>query len=847
MCQTRVFASGTILVLLLSWSASADLQPVDNFEDSDPAFTRSTIDNQVPNGVLGGFWDTRANESGQAKLETRDDSQMLSVETVSFGDGRGCAFGGLSNVIEDTETGVLFFRFLMASNTDNPVGMYVGLHDKPVDDMEPLSPAAATNANNIDQIVAGFALYRNATSADDPYDVTTLDRSVILKADLVREQWYNAWIVADNSTDTFDVYISQAPGPVGAATLPAGGDKVATGLPFNRATTDALTGGAFFNSLVPAEQNGDGVRAPKAYVDEIWWDGDRGLGSLVLASHPRPADGAGDVLQSDLLLQWGPGDFAHTHNVYVGTSFDDVNDAEPISHDGVTLFEGWDVNSLALDDVGYGQTTYWRVDEVNAPLDAMVFKGAVWQFTVEPYAFDLTPMDASASSVLSEQSGPLKTIDSSGLDADGLHSSSLEDMWSSTVGDPVPVLTYTFDAPYMLHELRIWNGNANGEAVLGIGVKDLMIETSLDGTTWDSLGEFVVPQGTGQAVLAAGPPLDLAGVLAQYVRLNIKSNWKGLVDQYSVSEVKFSYVPVRAFGEQPPSGSEGIEPGTVLTWRAGREAQVHEVSIGTDAANVSLTDTVDRTQFDTAVLDMPLGQTYYWRVDEVNEAGTTPVWEGQTWAFTTQTYRSIEDFESYGRTEEDNPVWLTWLDGYAASLENAAVITGSVAGFLAPPYVDLRVTYDGSGQSMPIQFNNTGAFANGFAPNVTYSEVTREISQEQQDWTAGGAQAVFLAWRGDTYTDAEIADLIKVAPTDTDTVYVVVEDSDGQQAVAVWAGPVTDLMDPIWHEWTLPFSELAGVNLSRVANLYVGVGRRDNPAAGGMGTIWIDEIRVTVP
>lgn len=847
MSKTNRLLGGLVMVLLLSLNAGAELLLMDNFDDSDPAFTRSTIDNQVPNGALGGFWDTRANESGQAKLETRDDSQMLSVETVSFGDGRGCAFGGLTNVIEDTETGVLFFRFLMASNTGNPVGMYVGLHDKPVDDMEPLSPAAANNANNIDQIAAGFALYRNATSADDPYDITTLDRSVILKADLVREQWHNAWIVADNSTDTFDVYISQASGPVGAATLPSAGDKVATGLPFNRATTEALTGGAFFNSLVPAGQDGDGIRAPKAYFDEIWWDGDRGLGSLVSASNPRPADGAGDVLRSDLLLQWGPGDFAHTHNVYVGEGFDDVNNADTTDPTGVSLYEGLDVNSLALDTIEFGQTYYWRVDEVNAPPDATVFKGAVWQFTVESYAFPLTPIDATASSTLAEQSGPLKTIDGSGLDEDDLHSASTEDMWMSTVDDSAPQITYTFDDIYKLHEMFVWNGNAAGEEVLGLGVKDVTLETSLDGATWTARGDFVLPQATGQDGLAAGPPLDLAGVPAQFIRLSIHSNWKGLLVQYSLSEVRFSYVPVHAFDEQPPSGSTDIEPGAILSWRAGREAAQHEVYFGTDMANLPLAESVDGPRFDTTAFDMPLGQTYYWRVDEVNEAGTEPVWEGNTWEFTTRVYRPVDDFESYGRTEEDNPVWLTWYDGFAASLENAAVIGGSVAGTLDPPYVDLRVTYDGSGQSMPIQFNNTGAFGYGFTPNVSFSEVTRGIPQDQQDWTAGGAQALFLAWRGDTYTDADIADLLKVAPTDTDTVYVVVEDSSGQQAVVTWDGPVTDLMDPVWHPWTIPFGDLTGVDLSRVANLTIGVGQRDNPVSGGMGTVWVDEIRVTVP
>ncbi|MHC4521533.1 MAG: hypothetical protein ACYTAS_23310, partial [Planctomycetota bacterium] len=45
-----------------------------------------------------------------------------------------------------------------------------------------------------------------------------------------------------------------------------------------------------------------------------------------------------------------------------------------------------------------------------------------------------------------------------------------------------------------------------------------------------------------------------------------------------------------------------------------------------------------------------------------------------------------------------------------------------------------------------------------------------------------------------------------------------------------------------WNEWLIPYSELVGVNLGRVATLCVGVGNRDNPTVGGTGLIFIDDI-----
>jgi hypothetical protein len=45
-----------------------------------------------------------------------------------------------------------------------------------------------------------------------------------------------------------------------------------------------------------------------------------------------------------------------------------------------------------------------------------------------------------------------------------------------------------------------------------------------------------------------------------------------------------------------------------------------------------------------------------------------------------------------------------------------------------------------------------------------------------------------------------------------------------------------------WIEWLIPHSDLAGVNLSRAAIVCIGIGDRDNPTAGGIGLVFIDDI-----
>ena len=103
---------------------------------------------------------------------------------------------------------------------------------------------------------------------------------------------------------------------------------------------------------------------------------------LSLAAYlPGPANQATEV-RRDAVLSWMAGDRADKHNVYFGTVFDDVNEASIADPRGVLVSENQD--DTAYDPSGlleFGQTYYWRVDEVNAPPDSAVYKGDVWSFT----------------------------------------------------------------------------------------------------------------------------------------------------------------------------------------------------------------------------------------------------------------------------------------------------------------------------------------------------------------------------------------------------------------------------------------------------------------------------------
>jgi regulation of enolase protein 1 (concanavalin A-like superfamily) len=100
------------------------------------------------------------------------------------------------------------------------------------------------------------------------------------------------------------------------------------------------------------------------------------------ARRPKPVDGMRDVPR-DAVLNWRPGIYAATHNVYFGTDFNDVNEASETDPRGVLVSPNQDANSYDPPSLlDWNQTYYWRVDEVNAPTSPGIYKGRVWSLTV---------------------------------------------------------------------------------------------------------------------------------------------------------------------------------------------------------------------------------------------------------------------------------------------------------------------------------------------------------------------------------------------------------------------------------------------------------------------------------
>ncbi len=457
------------------------------------------------------------------------------------------------------------------------------------------------------------------------------------------------------------------------------------------------------------------------------------------ASAPSPADGAADV-PYDTVLGWTAGQFAATHDVYLGTVATDVGAASRTDAKGLLASQGQ--TGTTFDPAGvfaYGQTYYWRVDEVNKAPDNTAIKGGVWSFTTEPYAYPVKPVKATASSSQPGM-GPEKTIDNSGMTGD-LAAVEPTTMWL-TAGVAPNWIQYEFDKVYKLYQLVVWNSNQMIEPFMGFGAKTVKIETSADGTTWKELAN--VPEfgrGSGLAGYAANTTVNFAGAEAKFVKLTITASWGGIAPQTGLAEARFSYVPVQARLPQPTASAKSVSIDAALTWRPGRGATSHKVFFGTDQAAVAggtaTAKTVTDHSFTPGSLDF--GTTYYWRVDEVN-AVTYP---GDVWSFTTQPYKPVDDFESY-TDQAGQEIFTAWIDGYTSNTN------GSTVGYMTATggtFGETKIVHGGT-QSLPMAYDNS--------KSPFFSEAERTFSPTQ-DWTGNGAQELVVYFRGSAPGFAEKA------------------------------------------------------------------------------------------
>lgn len=531
------------------------------------------------------------------------------------------------------------------------------------------------------------------------------------------------------------------------------------------------------------------------------------LSTLTAADNPKPAGKAVD-LPRDVVLEWTPGVYAATHDVYFGTSAEDVSAADRANPLDVLASQGQ--SETVYDPEGlleFGQTYYWRVDEVNAAPDNSIFKGEVWSFQAEPFSYPITGIAATASSAHSPDMQAEKSVDGSGLNDDDQHSTEATHMWLSGTGDMDPWIQYEFDKVYKLDKLWVWNSNQPIESFLGLGAKDVTISYSTDGESWTVLEDNTqFNQATSSDDYAHNTTVALDGILAKYVKIDINAGF-GMLPQYGLSELRFFYIPTYAREPQPADAGTSMGADVILSWRPGREAASHEVYLGTDPNALTQIGTSTDPSFAAGALDY--ATTYYWSVTEVNGAEAVSSYAGDLWSFTTPQFGTVDGFEGYD--DDCKRIFFSWVDGFGHNGSegipgcNVAPSNGngtsSIVGNDVSPFAEQTIVNSGN-QSMPLSYDGL-------------SETTLALGG--QDWTASGVQTLSLAFRG--------------ATGNTGQLYVKINNTKLTYDLSA-----ADIAVPMWQVWNIDLTALNG--LQNVTSLTIGV---EN---GGVGLLYIDDIRL---
>ncbi|MHC4701127.1 MAG: LamG domain-containing protein, partial [Planctomycetota bacterium] len=196
----------------------------------------------------------------------------------------------------------------------------------------------------------------------------------------------------------------------------------------------------------------------------------------------------------------------------------------------------------------------------------------------------------------------------------------------------------------------------------------------------------------------------------------------------------------------PANNATEVPRDVVLSWLAGDRADKHNVYFGTVLEDVRDTDIADprgvlvsedqgASAYTPADL-LEFGQTYYWRVDEVNAPPEAEVNKGDVWSFTTVNFIIVDDFEDYTDLPPDQ-IFSTWIDGFGVETN------GAVVGYESPDFdagehfAETKVIHGGL-QSMPFFYDN----------DMKHSQAQMQLTGSARDFTVHGVSDLSLWFRG---------------------------------------------------------------------------------------------------
>ncbi len=202
---------------------------------------------------------------------------------------------------------------------------------------------------------------------------------------------------------------------------------------------------------------------------------------------------------------------------------------------------------------------------------------------------------------------------------------------------------------------------------------------------------------------------------------------------------------------RPQDGAVDVRPDTALSWSPGQGAATHDVYLGMyldDVNDASRADPrgvlVSQDQSD-ATYDPPgllqLGQTYYWRVDDVNAASATSL-KGSIWSFTVETYTYlVQDVNAVANVAAEAGSELVNIVNGSGLAEDGghSIAASDMWKGLAQPGDTVTVDFE-FGRVYKLDEMRVWNYNHQYEPFLGFSskDVKVEYSADAQTWTTLG-------------------------------------------------------------------------------------------------------------
>jgi hypothetical protein len=576
------------------------------------------------------------------------------------------------------------------------------------------------------------------------------------------------------------------------------------------------------------------------------------------ASDPFPADGATDVVMA--VFRWTPGSGAVFHTIYLGTT--------PDLGPGQLLFAKWAQGPFFLSPapLELGTTYYWRVDEVERD-GVTTHTGDVWSFIAQPFtAFRPDPADGYNEEGLAPN---LQWLVGQGAaqhhvyfgDSQAAVAAGATEVDKGVVMEPnyvpgvlEPTTTYywrvdevTFDGSEVAG--AVWSFTTilpvddfesyNDEEEQGTRI----YETWLDGVTngsgmtvgyWDPpFAEQTIVHGGQQSM-----PLDYNNMSAPY---------------FSEAEREFD----------APQDWTANDANTLVFYVQGRGVDFQVLSVNTPPV---LDGQVDEIWAQASVFPLNTVVTAPAPTGPADASGQFRVLYDATNLYVLV---DVNDEKLVGDSDK-NTAW--WDDDSVEFYFDG----GNTKGPGTPLAGDDRQYTFGWGTTV-VQGTNMNLDGVVQAQVTTATGWRIEIKLPWQtlmgtgapvgqligvdcfynDDDDGGTRDSQISWHsqsgGDWQVPASWGTALVAAPASPsgeDRLYVVLEDATTARHQGIVVNPDQEILKARdWVSWKIPLQSFAdaGVNLAKVKKLYIGVGDRANPVAGGAGRLFLDDLYLTRP